>query len=173
MSAATGAGRDRLAVREPDVHGEVVAEGDWTVSDAERAAAGRETVTARFTALLPANRERAARRYAAGDVPEGEEVARVWTRRDAATLTARLDRRTLAAWADGDVLHVLWRGAADRAGLAGGIQLPMWPVDGAPGLWEASARVRRLEEAGISLAVSAVGHGETMLGCPLGEAVVF
>ena len=35
------------------MHGEVVAEGDWTVSDAERAAAGRETVTARFTALLP------------------------------------------------------------------------------------------------------------------------
>lgn len=33
------------------MHGEVVAEGDWTVSDAERAAAGRETVTARFTAL--------------------------------------------------------------------------------------------------------------------------
>lgn len=173
MSAATGAGRDRLAVRERDVHGEVVAEGDWTVSDAERAAAGRETVTARFTALLPANRERAARRYAAGDVPEGEEVARVWTRRDAATLTARLDRRTLAAWADGDVLHVLWRGAADRAVLTGGIQLPLWPVDGAPGLWEASARVRRLEEAVISLAVSAVGHGETMQGCPPGEVVVF
>jgi enterochelin esterase-like enzyme len=49
--------------------GEEVAYGDPYVSDAERAAAGRETLAERTRALLPANRERAAARYASGEYP--------------------------------------------------------------------------------------------------------
>jgi hypothetical protein len=66
-----GAGRDRLAVWDREEHGERIAEGDWLVSDAERAAAGRETTAERSRALLPGNRERAARQYACGGLPDG------------------------------------------------------------------------------------------------------
>ena len=48
------------------------------VSDAQRAAAGRETVAARMRALLPGNRRRAAAAYAAGGLPDGAKVLRVW-----------------------------------------------------------------------------------------------
>jgi enterochelin esterase-like enzyme len=173
MGAAAGAGRDRLAVWEYETHGERVASGDWQVSDAERAAAGRETVTGRYRALLPANRDRAAARYADGGLPDGEELVRVWCPRDPASLAARLAGKTLAAWAEDDVLHVLWRGEGSRASLASGIQLPLWPVDGAAGLWEASVRVRRLDEAVITLMVAVTEDGGTMLGRPAGEPLVF
>jgi enterochelin esterase-like enzyme len=173
MGAATGAGRDRLAVWDWEGQGERVATGDWLVTDAERAAAGRETVTARFLALLPANRERAARRYADGGLPDGEELVRVWCPRDPAALEARLAGKDLAAWPEGDVLHVLWRGAASRASLASGIQVPLWPVDGAAGLWEASVRVRRLDEAVITLAVAVIDDSGSMLGRSAGEPLVF
>ena len=52
--------------------------GDPSVTDAERSAAGRETIAARWQALLPGNRSRAAAQYAAGGLPEGQEVVRVW-----------------------------------------------------------------------------------------------
>ena len=146
---------------------------DWLVTDAERAAAGRETVTARFLALLPGNRDRAARRYADGGLPDDEDLVRVWCPRDAAALASRLGDNTLAAWAEDDVLHVLWRGEATMATLASGIQLPLWPVDGVAGLWEASVRVRRLDEAVITLMVAVIGDGDTMLGRPMGEPLVF
>jgi len=58
---------DRLAVRTLREHGEEVAYSDPLTSDAERAAAGRETVAQRFRALLPANRERAAARPVRGN----------------------------------------------------------------------------------------------------------
>lgn len=172
MGAAAGPGRDRLAVWDWEGHGERVATGDWLVSDAARAAAGRETITERFRALLPANRDRASRQYAAGMLPDGQEMTRVWFPRDTASLEARLGGRQLAAWAEDGVLHVLWRGEADRANLAGGVQMPLWPVRGAAGLWEASARVRHLEQAVISVMVGAVGAGDTMFG-PLAGPLVF
>jgi enterochelin esterase-like enzyme len=173
MRAVTGTGRDRLVVWDWEESGERVASGDWHVSDAERAAASRETVTARFLALLPANRERAARQHADGGLPDDQDMTRVWRPRDPAELTARLGDRQLAAWAEDDVLHVLWRGEADRAVLAGGIQLPLWPVAGAAGLWEMSVRVRRLDEAVISLMVAVIDPGGTMLGQPMQEPVIF
>jgi enterochelin esterase-like enzyme len=173
MGAAAGPGRDRLAVWEWEGQGERFATGDWLVSDAERAAAGRETVTARFRALLPANRERARRQYADGGLPDGADLVRVWCPRDTAALEARLGDKTLAAWAEDDVLHVLWRGEASRAALGNGIQMPLWPVDGAAGLWEASVRVRRLDEAVITLTVAVTGDGDPMLGRFTGEPLVF
>ncbi len=174
MRAAAGAGRDRLAVWDWEDQGERVATGDWLVTDAERAAAGRETVAARFLALLPANRERAAaRRHADGGLPDGEALARVWCPRDPASLEARLGDKALAAWAQDGVLHVLWRGEASQASLGSGIQVPLWPVDGAAGLWEASVRVRRLDEAVITLVVVVTGDGDTMLGRSMGEPLVF
>jgi enterochelin esterase-like enzyme len=173
MGAGAGAGRDRLAVWDWEDDGERVAAGDWLVSDAERAAAGRETITGRFLALLPENRERAARRHADGRLSDGEKAARVWCPRDVAALEARLADEDFTAWSEGDVLHVLWRGEADRAHLSGGIQVPLWPVDGAAGLWEASVRVRRLDEAVITLSVGVVPDGGTLFGRPAGEPFVF
>ena len=174
MSAVAGTGRDRLGVWNWEWHGEQVAAGaDWFVTDAERAAAGRETVAGRFLALLPANRERAARQYADGGLPDGENLVRVWCPRDIPALEARVGDKTVTAWAEEDVLHVLWRGEATRATLASGIQLPLWPVEGAAGLWEASVRVRRLDEAVITLMVAVIGDGDTMLGRLAGEPFVF
>jgi hypothetical protein len=46
--------------------GEEIACGDPAVTDAERAAAGRQTVAERSRALLERNRRRAAEQYAAG-----------------------------------------------------------------------------------------------------------
>jgi enterochelin esterase-like enzyme len=150
--------------------GEEVAYGDPYVSDAERAAAGRETLAERTRALLPANRERAAARYASGEYPDGEEVQRVWRARDPADLRGRLGTGHLAVWAEDDVLHVLWRGDGDQPHdqvlLSGGVSVPMWPVEGAAGLWEASLRIRRLDEAVISLYVQALQPADPPFGRP-------
>ena len=67
MSA--GPTRDRLAAWTYQQAGEEIPQGDLSVTDAERSAAGRETVTARWQALLPGNRRRAAAQYAAGGLP--------------------------------------------------------------------------------------------------------
>jgi enterochelin esterase-like enzyme len=142
--------RDRLAVWTYTEHGEDIPCGDPSVSDAERAAAGRETLAERQQAVLPGNRSRAAAQYSAG-LPDGEDMARVWVRRDPAALNARLGETPLTAWAEGDVLHVLWRGTADEVMLGAGVQPRLWPVEGAAGLWEASLRIRRLDEAVISI----------------------
>jgi enterochelin esterase-like enzyme len=142
--------RDRLAVWTYTEHGEEIPCGDPSVSDAERAAAGRETLAERQQAVLPGNRSRAAAQYPAA-LPDGEDMARVWVRRDPAALSARLGETPLTAWAEGDVLHVLWRGTADEVMLGAGVQPRLWPVEGAAGLWEASLRIRRLDEAVISI----------------------
>ena len=106
--------RDRLAVWTYEEAGEQIPSGDPSVTDAERAAAGRETLAERFAAVLPDNRKRAAERYAAGGLPDGQDVARVWRPRDPAELRARLSEPPLAVWSEDDVLHVLWQGQADE-----------------------------------------------------------
>jgi len=142
--------RDRLAVWTYVQHGEEIPCGDPSVTDAERAAAGRETLTGRWQAVLPGNRSRAAAQYSAG-LPDGEDMVRVWRRRDPAALRARLGETPLVAWAEDDILHVLWQGTADEVMLGAGVQPRLWPVEGTGDLWEASLRVRRLDEAVISI----------------------
>jgi enterochelin esterase-like enzyme len=144
--------------------GEQVAYGDPSVTDQQRAAAGRETLAARSRALLEANRRRAAEQAAAGRLPDDQEMVRVWWPRDPATLRARLEGGPLAVWAEADVLHVLWQGQADQVQLVAGIQPRLWPVEGAADLWEASLRLRRLEEAIITIAVLPSRAGEQAPG---------
>jgi enterochelin esterase-like enzyme len=144
--------RDRLAVWTNTEHGEEIpCCGDPSVTDAERAAAGRETLAELSRAVLPRNRSRAASQYAAGGLPDGEDMVRVWSQRDPAALRARLGAAPLVAWAEDDVLHVLWRGTADAVTLTAGVRPQLWPVEGAGDLWEASLRIRRLDEAVISI----------------------
>jgi enterochelin esterase-like enzyme len=142
---------DRLAVWTYEEAGEEIPHGDPSVTDAERSAAGRETIAARWQALLPGNRSRAAAQYVAGGLPEGQEAVRVWRPRGPAELRARLTEPPLAVRAEGDVLHVLWQGQADEVRLGGGVQPRLWPVAGTGDLWEASLRIRRLEEAVITV----------------------
>jgi len=146
--------RDRLAVWTYEEAGEEIPVGDPSVTDAERAAAGRETLGERFAAGLPGNRNRAASRYAAAGLPDEEDVVRVWRPRDPAELRARLTEPPLAVWSEDDVLHVLWQGRAAEVQLYGGVQPRLWPVAGADDLWEVSLRIRRLDEAVISLVVA-------------------
>ena len=141
---------DPLAVRTMLVAGEEVAFSDPFVSDAERAAAGRETVAERTRALLA----------------DGPEVLRVWCARDPVELRGRLGSGRHAIWAEGDVLHVLWRSDADQVWLSGGISAPMWPVPDADGLWEASLRVRRLDESVITLFVMSLATADLPFGQP-------
>jgi enterochelin esterase-like enzyme len=155
---------DRLAVRTFYVDGDEIVHGDPSVTDAERAAAGRETIADRRRALLPGNRSRAAERYAAGVLADGREVERVWRPRDPDDLRAHLGRAPLAAWAEDDILHVLWQGQADEVQLGGGVQPLLWPVEDASGLWEASLRVRRLDEAVITIMVAPRQADESRLG---------
>ena len=143
--------RDRLAVWTYVEHGEEIPCGDPSVTDAERAAAGRETLAERWQAVLPGNRSRAASQYSAGGLPDGEDMVRVWLQRDPAALRARLGETPLVAWAEDDILHVLWQGTADEVMLGAGVQLRLWPVEGAGDLWEASLRIRHLDEAVISV----------------------
>ena len=145
--------RDRLAVWTYEEAGEEIPLGDPSVTDAERAAAGRETLAARREALRPANRSRAAAQYAAAGLPDGQDVMRVWRPRDPGGLRTRLGEQPLAVWAEGDILHVLWRGQAEEVQLGGGVQPRMWPVEATDDLWEASLRIRRLDEAVISVMV--------------------
>ena len=147
-------GRDRLAVWTFEEAGEEIPNGDPSVTDAERAAAGRETLAERFAAVLPGNRRRAAERYTAGGLPDGEDVARVWRPRDPAELRARLTEPPLAIWSSGDVLEVLWQGQAEEVQLYGGVQPRLWPVEGTDDLWEVSLRIRRLDQAVITVLVA-------------------
>jgi enterochelin esterase-like enzyme len=147
-----GPDTDRLAVWTFVEAGEEIPCGDPSVTDAERAAAGRQTLAERFQDLLEPNRRRAAEQYATGGLPDGQDVARVWCPRDPAVLSARLGSEPLTAWAEGDVLHVLWQGHAEEVHLVAGVQPRLWPVDGAGGLWEVSLRIRRLSEAIITIA---------------------
>ena len=155
---------DLFAIRTKTTGGEEIAFSDPWVSDAERAAAGRETVAARMRALLPANRRRALAAYAAGGLPDGEQVVRVWCPREPAELRERLGDVTYVLWAENDVLHMLWRGEAEQVLLGGGVQVPMWPVDGDAELWEASLRVRRLDEAVITVMVIGLGAADVAFG---------
>ena len=160
-------GRDRLAVWTFEEAGEEIPNGDPSVTDAERAAAGRETLAERFAAVLPGNRRRAAERYTAGGLPDGEDVARVWRPRDPAELRARLTEPPLAIWSSGDVLEVLWQGQAEEVQLYGGVQPRLWPVAGTDDLWEVSLRIRRLDQAVISMVVAsrqaaATGPGRSL-----------
>ena len=145
---------DRLAVSTFERAGEEIPNGDPSVTDAERAAAGRETLAERFAAVLPGNRRRAAERYTAGGLPDGEDLARVWRPRDPAELRARLTDPPLAIWSSGDVLDVLWQGQADEVQLYGGVQPRLWPVEGTDDLWEVSLRIRHLDQAVISIVVA-------------------
>jgi enterochelin esterase-like enzyme len=144
---------DRLAVRTFVDDGEEIPCGYPSVTDAERAAAGLETIADRWQVLLPGNRSRAAAQYSAGGLPDGQDAVRVWWPREAAELRGRLGERPLAAWMEDSVLHVLWRGRADEVRLGGGVQPRLWPVTGTDDLWEASLRIRRLEEAVITIVV--------------------
>jgi hypothetical protein len=70
MSARpTRPARDRLDVWTYFEDGEEIPLSHPGVTDAERAAAGRETLAERWRALLPVNRGRAAERYTAGGLP--------------------------------------------------------------------------------------------------------
>jgi hypothetical protein len=66
--------RDRLAVWTYEEAGEQIPIGDPSVTDAERAAAGRETLAERFAAALPDNRKRAASQYATAGLPDGQDL---------------------------------------------------------------------------------------------------
>jgi hypothetical protein len=143
------------------VDGEEIAYGDPSVTDAERAAAGRETLAERSRALLEANRRRAAAQHAASGLPDDQDVLRVWRPREPATLRDRLGDAALAVWAEGDILHVLWQGQADVVQLAAGVQPRLWPVEGVDDLWEASLRIRRLDQAVIRIMVAPRRHGTT------------
>jgi hypothetical protein len=145
---------DPLAVRTRVEGGEEIAYGHPSVTDQERAAAGRETVAERSRAQLEGNRRRAAERYAAAATadagePDADEATRVWYPREAEALRSRVCDAPLAVWAEDDVLHVLWRGEADEVQLGSGVQPPLWPVPGSDDLWEASLRIRHLAEAVI------------------------
>jgi hypothetical protein len=164
---------DPLAVRTRIEGGEEIAFGEPFVTDQERAAAGRETVAERSRALLEGNRRRAAERYAAGVPPDADEVIRVWYPRDAGALRSRLADAALAAWAEDDILHVLWQGEADEVQLGSGVQPPLWPVPGSDDLWEASLRIRRLAEAVISIMVLPRRAGEPRLGQPSVDHIVW
>ena len=145
---------DPLAVRTFVEAGEEIAYGDPSVTDEQRAAAGRETLAERSQALLAANRRRAATQYAAGGLPDDHDVLRVWSTRDPAALRERLGGVPLAVWAEDDILHVLWQGQAEEVRLAAGVQPRLWPVQGADDLWEASLRIRRLDQAAIQIMVA-------------------
>jgi hypothetical protein len=85
-----GPTQDRFAVWTYEEAGEEIPLGDPSVTDAERSAAGRETIAGRFAALLPGNRSRAAAQFAAAGLPEGQDMVRVWQPRDPAELRTRL-----------------------------------------------------------------------------------
>ncbi|GIH29667.1 hypothetical protein Aph01nite_79770 [Acrocarpospora phusangensis] len=116
---------------------------------------------------MDVERREAAERYDSA-LPDGVNVMRVWTPRDPDSLRKRLGDDNLAVWADDETLHIVWRGTADQVDLAGGIGIGLWPVEDTDDLWEASLRVRRLDEAVIE--VVPLVCGGTQLPRTLDEA---
>ena len=168
-----GGSRDRLSVWTYQRAGEEVAIGHPGVTDQERAAAGRATLAELSRKLHVTNRRRAAKRFRKG-LPGGENLARVWRQRDPAELRERVnDGSPLAVWAEGDVLHVLWLGAAAEVYLTGGIQPQMWQVEGTTDLWEASLRVRDLDHAVITVAATPVFTPAGLAGTYAADEVVW
>ncbi|GAA0981705.1 hypothetical protein GCM10009555_050290 [Acrocarpospora macrocephala] len=110
---------------------------------------------------MDVERREAAERYDSA-LPEGVNVMRVWTPRDPDSLRKRLGDDGLAVWAEDDVLHVVWRGAARRVELIGGVRPRLWLVEGTDDLWETSLRIRRLDEAVIDI-VPCVGGSRTAM----------
>jgi len=151
-------GRDRLAVRTIVRDGEEIAVGNPLVGDAERAAAGRETILVRERIMWERNRARARE-----TAPDPDAVtARVWWPRDPAALRQRLGSDDVALWSDPDrpgVLHLLWRGIASAVTATGGLDARLWPVPGGTGLWEASLYVRDLRRAVLEVLVFAAPDG--------------
>ena len=145
---------EALAVRTLGRDGEELAYSDPRVPDAERAAAGLVTVAGRQRELDEGNRSRAAKRWGRGlaALPADANLVRVWAPRPLTELRRRLRGRRLAMWRDGAVLHVIWRGQALAAHLVGGIQLPLWLIDGSD-LWELSVVVRGLDQAVVEIRV--------------------
>lgn len=166
-------GFDRLTVRTVTRGGELIAYGDPRVTDVERAAAGRETLAARDRELLEENRRRAVRRRDAADLPDGQNLARIWLPRDPAALWARLRADDLAVWAEADVLHVVWRGTAAAVEMYGGVGVQLWAVPGTADLWEASLRIRDLDRAVLSLSVAPHVDGELPTGLPPAATVTW
>ena len=106
-------------------------------------------------------------------------MLRVWCLRDAAGLRERLGDSRYVLWAEDDILHVLWRGTAEQVLLSGGVQVPMWPVEGTKppvtgdGLWEASLRVRRLDEAVITVLIIGLGAADLPFGRPVTDTMTW
>jgi hypothetical protein len=143
-----------------------VACGRPDVTDEDRSAAGRPTLAGLARAIRDRNRQRAAERGRSPGLPDGVDFARVWCPRDPAALRQYLAGDDLAVWAEGDVLHVLWRGAASEVELFGGLALALWQVPGADDLWEASVRIRELDRWAFSLYVAADPTLDTGIGKP-------
>ncbi len=141
---------DRLDVWTYELDGELETNYHFDVTDEERAAAGRETVAEHQRKLVALNKARAERMWTA-ELPPGAELRRVWAPRDPADLRARLGDDDMAVWSEGDVLHVVWRGIGEAPRLGSGVQFVLWQVEGADDLWEVSIRIRRLDEAVITV----------------------
>lgn len=168
-------GRDRLALGEYESDGELrVGVADLHVTDAERRAAGVETLAAAERRLRRSNRRRARACWEtrASPLPDGAQLRRVWRPRPLAELRERLGNAGAAIWSEGDVLEFLYRGAAERVHCSSGVQLEMWRA-GRSDVWELSVRVARLDEAVISLVAIPLGDGDNAFGGPLGEPVHF
>jgi hypothetical protein len=134
--------RDRLAVWTYVGDDDEVACGHPGLTDEERSAAGRPTLADLERVTLDRSRQRAAERgRRRGSLPDGVDVVRVWWPRESAQLRARIGGEELAVWDEGDVLHALWPGVAEKVELFGGWNTTLWPVPGTEDLWEASVRV--------------------------------
>ena len=155
MVPSEGLPGDRLAVWTYDDSCGEVACGHPGVTDEERSAAGRPTLAELERAVGDRNRRRAAELgRSPGPLPDDVHSARVWWSREPAFLRARLGGDDLAVWAEGDVLHVVWRGTAEKVEMFSGVNATLWPVPGTDDLWEASLRIRKLEHFAVSLFVA-------------------
>jgi enterochelin esterase-like enzyme len=156
---------DRLAVLVVTVGGEQVAHGHPGVTDAERVAAGRETLAARTAAVIDRNRSDAALRFGR-PLPADRNHVRVWRPRDPEPLRGHLSAEDLAVWAEDGVLHVLFRGTATGVDVYGGIGAQLWPVAGTADLWEASVRIRDLDRATLTVCAAPRTGDDDPIGVP-------
>lgn len=127
-------------------HGEKVLQPvDTEVNDEERRALGLPTLVEIETEIAENNRRLAEDLARTTGLPDGTELRRVWRDEDPSVLLARR-QEVGPVWRDGDELVFVWQAEAAEVILAGGLQMPLWPLPGSD-LWVLRVRIRDLDRA--------------------------
>ncbi len=140
-------------------HGEkILLPVDPSVDDEERAEMGLPALSDLRAEIALHNRRLAERHAVEPVLSRDATLRRVWRDDDPAALLAR-QAADGPVWRDGDELVFVWQCDAHDVSVAGGLQIPMWRLEGSD-VWTLRVRIRDLDRAVISFAFVGTKPGD-------------